>query len=77
MRRRRRTIKDETAAIIAMSPVMTKEASAKRLEEKSRQILAVLHATTTSGEIDLWKLRGLAITEGGLVNGTGKPWTCA
>jgi hypothetical protein len=53
-----------------MPPTIMKsnQETAKRMEEKSRQILAVLN----SPEIDLWKLRGLAITEGGLINGTNR-----
>lgn len=41
--------------------------TAKRLEEKAKEILTVLNSPEG---IDLWKLRGLAISEGGLVNGT-------
>lgn len=37
----------------------------RQLEKKARQIIEVLESPT----VDLWKLRGLAISQGGLVNG--------
>lgn len=43
---------------------------AKRLEEKAKVIHDILNSNET---IDLWKLRGLAIAEGGLVNGMYGP----
>jgi hypothetical protein len=44
-----------------------KQHQAAQFQEKAKQIRAVLNQQPA---VDLWQLRALAISEGGLVNGT-------
>ena len=46
--------------------VVKESISASKLAEKEREIEDVL----CSPDVDLWRLRELALSEGGLVNGT-------
>lgn len=48
--------------------LVTYSAKNQMMTDKAKEIEAVLQ--DEEGDVDLWRLRGLALSEGGLVNGT-------